>query len=147
MVLFDNGVTLIASALGAILIVVALVKIGRTLPEKWPIVGVLGIGAFLLVGSQYKSFKVSETGIEALRNEVAATADAAETVAAQAEQAASAAQTTRAQVDQLTTLLDQRQVLPPDATRSIRTNLQQAPQIDLGRLKAARSVLDRVRKQ
>ncbi len=143
---FNNFVTVGAAVAGAVLLGVAIIKIWSE-GDKWPIVGVLGVGAFLLVGSQYKSFKISATGLEALRNDVAAAASAAADVAAQTEQAASAVQATQSQVDNLTVALEKSQALPAATTRPIRASIRTAPRVDVERLKSARSVLNRIQQK
>jgi hypothetical protein len=147
---FASIVTILAAILGIVIIWIGINRIRKAtdaVPEKWPIIGILAVGAFLLIGTQYKSFKVSATGLEAIRNDVAAAADAAAEVATQAEHAASVAQETQNQVSNLTTALEQGRVLSPAATNSIRSRLQSTPPIDFKKLQNARSVLTRIRQK
>ena len=140
-------VTGVAAVLGVVILVVGIFKFyntGAADTEKWPIIGVLAVGAFLLVGSQYKSFKVSATGLEALRNDVATAAEAASTVAAQAEQTATAVQETQAQVNGLTESLLQNRAFSPTIAAPMRARLQSAQRIDIDRLRAAQRVLNRI---
>jgi hypothetical protein len=138
-----DAVTWAGMIFGGIIVLVTLGVVIKKGFDKWPVIA-MGIGAFLLVGSKYASFKVSEGGIE-VRRDVAAIAAATDEVAAQTQQAAAAVQVTQTQVANLVTLLERRNLLPPNATSPIRLQLDATPRIDLTKLKNARATVARIR--
>ena len=147
---FDGVVKSFDSIIGVILLLIGANKFWKapTLDQKdWPIIGFLAVGAFLLVGSQYKSFKVSATGLEALRNDVAEAASAAAEVASETEHTASAVAETQAQLNTLTSALEKRSVLPPTITSPIRGRLQSSQPIDIAKLQTAQRVFARIQRR
>jgi hypothetical protein len=104
------------------------------------------LGLSLIVGSQWASFKVSTSGIEVLRAQIQQSAEATREVATQAEEASRTVEVTQTQVANLSTLLQQRQVLSPEATRAIRQQLAAAPAPKPNRLNSAYARIDSVRR-
>jgi hypothetical protein len=143
---FNTIVTVAGSIFGALILLAALAKLfDKSLPNKWPTIGVMGIGAFLLMGSQYKSFKVSADGLEALRNDISAAADATDKIAAQVEETATAAAAAQNDVESLAGALESRSVVPPQLTAPIRARTRVTPTIDMTQIQKARATLARIR--
>lgn len=103
--------------------------------------------AFGLIGmSQWSSIKITAEGIEVLRDELKQTATAAEEVAAQVEQTATAVEATKEQLTALAAHLASQHVLSAAAIQPIRVRLAALPTLDLTKLNAARTTLNRVRR-
>lgn len=113
----------------------------------------LALVGFVLIGSsQWSSIKLTAAGasvevVTKLQADIQRTAEAAGTVAAQAEQAAAAAEANSREVATLVRALDGQRVLNAAATRPILTGLAAVPRLDMQRLATARATLDSVGKR
>jgi hypothetical protein len=94
--------------------------------DKWPIVGVLAIGTFLLVGSQYKKFKAGVGGIEAERA-IVALFNRFNTLAAQSDLSAQAVAANRAQVAEIGRALSESGAISSEAIGRINAALRADP--------------------
>lgn len=104
----------------------------------------LAFGLVLISLSKWAVINVTTHSIQLLRDQVQETAAAANVVAGETQQTAAAVQTTQTEVVNLAAQLERRQVLPPDATRPIRLQLNATPRIDLAKLNKARATLARI---
>lgn len=127
---FPLMITAIGVLVGIAVAVTTLVVIVKSKEIKAPAIGTLAIAAFLLVGSQWTTFKVTESGLEVSR-----AAEAADEVAAQLEQLADGVEAIKEQVR----LLAQR--APSADARSITAELNRTPGPDRQKLAAARKTL------
>jgi hypothetical protein len=87
--------------------------------DKWPIVGVLAIGAFLLVGSQYKKLKAGPEGIEGER--YAELFARVNQLAAQHDLTVRGLAANRAQVVEMGRALSENNSIAPETRRQIET--------------------------
>jgi hypothetical protein len=110
-------------------------------------VGVAAIGLVLVGMSHWTYVKIAAGGvtIETMRNDIRRTADAADAVAAEAQQAGESLKQVRQQVVNLTRLLDSSHVVSPAATQPIRDTLNRAPTVNIERLESARVTLKQIR--
>jgi hypothetical protein len=109
--------------------------------DKWPIVVMLGIGAFLVVGSQYAKFIVSEKGIEVVRKEVKENAEATVKIADTLKETADAVKAAHAQIDALLDHVEDDRPLSAKAGNRFMDWQSKAAAIDTGRLGEAKQQL------
>jgi hypothetical protein len=140
---------IVGMAAGVVLIVTVagVVWVKKTFPGGAIALALVG---FVLIGfSQWSSIKLTAAGasvevVTKLQADVQRTAEAAGTVAAQAEQAAAAVEANSREVATLVRALDGQRVLNAAATRPILTGLAAVPRLDMQRLATARATLDSV---
>jgi hypothetical protein len=121
------NVTTVGMILGSAVIVAALVIALRRNDFPKNAYVFLGIGSFLIAGSQWTSFKLSKDGIEVLRQKV-------ELTASQVQQTTKAVAATQTQVASLSSQLADNNVLSSRAREAIYERLAEAPPSDSYRL-------------
>ncbi|MCJ8502977.1 hypothetical protein [Desulfatitalea alkaliphila] len=139
-------VTLVGIVAGGLLILTAVVVF--LLKKEFPAGGIMVtlIGLVLIGMSQWTTIKVAGPGfdLELLRDQIMKTAAATEEVAEQVQQAVAGFDATKVQIANLTEHLQARAVLAPADAVMIRQKLDRVPQIDVNRLKNARTSLRRI---
>jgi hypothetical protein len=114
------SVTTVGMILGSAVILAALVIALRRNDFPKNAYVFLGIGAFLIAGSQWTSFKISADGFEVLRQKV-------ELTASQVQQTTKAVAATQTQVASLSSQLADKNVLSAHAREAIYARLAEAP--------------------
>ncbi len=140
-----NPVTIVGMVLGALVILTALGIFWTKKDFPAPGLGAIVVGLILVGMSQWSSITFKGMGLEfqALRARMDSVATTAAEVANQAGNAAAAVEVARQQLNVLTTQLESRNVVSPQALEGIRRAMANAPHPDTASLRTA---TDRLRK-
>ncbi len=144
-----SAVVIVGMIAGSVLVLAAAYVFVKNKDVSAGGVGVTLVGLLLIGMSQWSTIEIEGGGfkIKALRDAIAQTAAAADTVAAEAEQAAAGIDATRRQLASLTREIENRGVLVPAVTRPIQSQLSAVPAIDRTALERARANLRRLSAQ